>query len=121
MEVLQLTPGDCGLLAARFGEHDNSHRRMSAALREAGARGPLERLRALRRLERRFDVDLGSICWRFRRRDDPGMHPIERYVVDYVAQESVSDDGSDALLILLDRVRHVRDLMEGRLVGEPEG
>lgn len=120
MEVIRLTPGDCGLLAARFGEHDNSHRRMAAALQEAGAHEPLERLRALRRLERRFEVDLGSICWRHARRENPEVHPIERYVVDYVTQSCTGDDGTEELLVLLDRVRQVRELMEGRLVGEPE-
>lgn len=118
MEVLRLTPGDRDLLAARFGEHANSYRRMVGALKEAGAPGPLARLRALRDLERRFEVDLGSICWRLGRVDDPQTHPIERYIVQYVTRQNTDEHGEEELLVLLDNVRQVRELMEGRLVGE---
>jgi hypothetical protein len=120
MEVLRLSPGDCRLLAARYGEHDNSHRRMVAALEEADADAPLARLRALRMLERRFGIDLGSLCWRQNRVDHPGTHPIERYIVQYVTRVRRGEGGMQELLVLLDNVRHVRELMEGRLVGEPE-
>jgi hypothetical protein len=120
VEVLRLSPGDCRLLTARFGEHANSHRRMVAALEEAGADAPLARLRALRILERRFSVDLGSLCWRFERVDHPNTHPIERYIVQYVTRVRRTEQGSNELLVLLDNVRQVRELMEGRLVGEPE-
>lgn len=120
MEVLRLTPADRDLLAARCGEHGNSHRRMMSALGEAGADAPLARLRALRILERRFEVDLGSLCWRLGRVDDPATHPIERYIVQYVTRVRTDEHGNEELLVLLDNVRQVRELMEGRLVGEPD-
>lgn len=119
-EVIRLGTGDCRLLAARFREHGNSHRRMVAALSEANAEETLARLRALRILERRFEIDLGSICWRLGRVTEPNIHPIERYVVQYVTRVHVEDDGTEVVLILLDNVRQVRELMEGRLVGEPD-
>ena len=120
-EVIVLGPADRGLLAARYAEHGNSHRRMAAALREAGAEEPLERLRALRALECRFAIDLGSLCHRFDRRDQPGTHPLERMVLSYIAQERRAPDGRAELWVLLDRVRDVRAwIEEGRLVREPE-
>ena len=121
MQVLRLSASDARLLAARFTEHGNSHQRMCAALKDAGTRAVPARLRALRALERRFDVDLGSICFRFQRRDDPGVHPIERLVVQYITRPArgAHPDAAD-VWILLDHVRRVRELKEGRLVGEPD-
>jgi hypothetical protein len=121
IEVLRLDEVDCRLLSARFAQHDNSHRRMAGALREAGALDMLDRLRALRSLERRFAIDLGSLCHRFERRNDAGTHPIERSVLSYVAREQRGPDGRMALLVLVDRVRSVRALIErGPLVYEPD-
>jgi hypothetical protein len=120
MQILRLTATDTNLLAARFSEHGNSHRRMSSALSEAGAATPLARLNALRALERRFDIDLGSICFRFLRRHDSEVHPIERLVVQYVTRVGRVEQGAEELWVLLDHVRRVRELMKGRLVGEPE-
>ncbi len=121
MEVVQLDEADCRLLAARFEQHGNSHRRMAGALREADATEMLARLRALRALERRFAIDLGSLCYRFGRRDAAGTHPLERSVLDYVARESIGPDGRRDLLVMVDRVRSVRTLIEqGRLVHDPD-
>jgi len=121
MEVVQLDEADCRLLAARFEQHGNSHRRMAGALREAGALDLLERLRALRGLERRFAIDLGSLCHRFQHRDAAGTHPIERSVLAYVATERTGPDGRRGLLVMVDRVRSVRALIEqGRLVHDPD-
>jgi hypothetical protein len=120
-EVLRLDEVDCRLLSARFRQHANSHRRMAGALREAGALEMLDRLRALRGLERRFAIDLGSLCHRFERRNDAGTHPIERSVLSYVARERTGPDGRMELLVLVDRVRSVRALIErGPLVYEPD-
>jgi hypothetical protein len=121
MEIVSLTPTDCRLLTSRFSEHDNSHRRMTSALEEAGAYAPRERLAALRALEIRFSIDLGSLCYRFMHRSDPGTHAIEQTVLAYVAQWRCSSDGREELWVLLDRVRQVRELMEeGQLAREPE-
>jgi hypothetical protein len=120
MEVVCLTEQDRRLLAARFGEHGNSLRRMKSALVEAGARAAAERLVALRQLERRYNVDLGEICHRYGRRNQPDTHPIERFVMSYIAEERAPPHGRPELWVLLDRLRQVRELMEGRLVGEPE-
>jgi hypothetical protein len=119
VNVVCLSSDECSLLAARFAEHGNSHRRMKDALRETGAGDLTAKLDALRELERRFAVDLGSVCFRHARRDDAGTHPLERMIVDYVTETHDTDNGAE-LWVLLDRIVQVRELMEGRLVGEPE-
>lgn len=105
------------MLAARFAQHGNSHRRMRGALLEAGATDVADRLTMLRRLERQFDIDLGEICFRYDRRTDPRTHPIERLIIGYITE---CRRGGDEIWVLLDRVRQLRELKEGRLVGEPE-
>jgi hypothetical protein len=40
-------------------------------------------------------------------------------IVDYVTETHDTDNGAE-LWVLLDRIVQVRELMEGRLVGEPE-
>ncbi|MGH7503753.1 MAG: hypothetical protein ACREL7_18660 [Longimicrobiales bacterium] len=120
MHVVGLSTSDRALLCARFGRHGNSHRRMRSVLVDAGiAGGAVAQLDALRALERQFAVDLGSVCWRYERRDDARTHPIERSVIAYITECRSSEDG-EVLWLMLDRLREIRDLMEGRLVGEPK-
>ncbi len=136
MDVAALTLSDRRLLAARRTEHANSHRRLTAALREAGAERALERARALRALERRFQVDLGSLCWRLDRVERGNAHPIERALVRYITEwrEPVTDgehrpdrsapghDDGPVLWVLLDRLREVREFIEeGSMAQEREG
>jgi hypothetical protein len=117
LEVICLTLSDCRVMSARFAQHGNSHRRMRGALLEAGATEVAERLTALRSLEKRFDVDLGEVCWRYERRSAPDTHPIERMIIGYITE---SRRGGEELWVRLDRVRQLRELKEGRLVGDPE-
>ena len=122
MEVLSITQSDCALLAARFGEHGNSQRRMLAALDEAGAKDAFARMSVLRQMEKRVGVDLGMLCYHFEHRNDMGTHPFERAVMNYVAHWRINPKGGEDLWVLLERVREVRSVVEeGRLVGEPEG
>jgi hypothetical protein len=116
LDVLCITAADCRVLAARYTEHGNSHRRLRAALLEAGAAPMAERLSAFRALERKFDLDLGEVCHRYLRREQPGTHPLERMILGYIVEPR---RGGEELWILLDRVRQLRELKEGRLVGEP--
>ena len=119
MDVVSLTLADCALLSARYSEHNNSCRRMQAALAEAGAHETAERLRALRKLESAFDVDLGLICHWYQSRDLDATHPVARAIIRYLVQPP--NDSSDSVWVVLDRVRELRALTEeGRLVGEPD-
>ena len=119
MDVVRLAAADARLLAARYAQHGNSHRRMRGALEEAGAAAAAARLTVLRSLERSFGVDLGRVCSLHFRRDEPGLHPVERAVIEYITATLATAQG-DEVLLLLDNLRRVRELMEGRLVAEPE-
>lgn len=115
-EVVVLSQSDCSLLAARFGQHANSQRRMLGALEEAAADDAFARLCTLRQMEKHFAVDLGMLCYHFEHRNDQNTHPIQRAVMNYVASWTVSDAGVEELCVRIDRVRDVRELVEdGRL------
>lgn len=120
MNVVCLSAAERRLLLARYERHGNSPRRMRAALLDVGAREAAQHIVALRRLERRFDVDLAQVCYRFTHRVDAGVHPLERWVMSYIAELHPPHEEEGDLWVLLDRLREVRDLMEGRLVGEQE-
>jgi hypothetical protein len=119
MNIVCLTAFDRGLLYARYAQHGNSYRRMFDALQEAGAGEACGRLLALRRIEKQFDLDLAEICHRHVHRNDEGTHPIERMVVDFIAEEREHADGG-LLWVMPERVQQVRELMEGKLVGDLE-
>ena len=112
MEVVALTVADQRLLFARYAEHENSHRRMRDALRDAGATDALARLDALRAMERHFDLDLGLIC----HRHQSAELPLERAIMNYLTEER--EHGT--LWVLPERARQLDDLVNGRLVGEPD-
>ncbi|MGQ0813021.1 MAG: hypothetical protein ACT4O1_00965 [Gemmatimonadota bacterium] len=121
LEIIALTRSDTRLLAARFGEHGNSHRRMLSALEEAGANESYTRLAVLRSMEKQLAVDLGMLCHHFEHRNDASTHPFETAVMNYVAQWRINKTGGEDLWVRLDRIREVREIVEeGRLVGEPE-
>lgn len=121
MEIIRLSAEEYGLLLERHARHGNSHRSMAEALERAGERDTLEHLRALRRLERHYAVDLGSFCHRFHRRELATTHPLERLVLEHMAVWREVSGGARELWVLVDRLREVRDLIEeGELVREPE-
>ena len=111
-ELVLLTRSDCGLLAARFGEHANSQRRMLGALEEASANDAFARLCTLRQIEKHFQVDLGMLCHHFEHRNDKNTHPIQRAVMNYVASWSFDANGAEELRVRIDRVREVRGIVE---------
>jgi hypothetical protein len=119
MDVVVLSLTDRHLLAARYAEHGNSHKNMLEALIGAGAEGAAERLAALRAIEKTFDIDLGLVCHLDRNRHETKMHAIEKLVVDFIT-DLRGEPGNELLWILPDRVQQVRELMQGRLVGERE-
>ena len=120
-ELVLISRSDCSLLAARYGEHGNSQRRMLGALEEAAADDAFARLCALRQMEKHFQVDLGMLCYHFEHRNDLGTHPIQRAVMNYVASW-LDANGREELRVRIDRVREVRDIVEeGRLISEQPG
>ena len=129
MNVVALTYADRRLLAARYEQHENSHRIMRETLLLRREDDAAARLDALRCVERTFDLDLGLVCHLYEHRADQGRHPIEKMVVDFITDAHDAHDASGAhaapadheiLWVLPDRVRQVRDLMQGHAVGERE-
>jgi hypothetical protein len=122
MDVVALTFTDRRLLAARYDQHENSHRIMREFLVQSGAEDVAARLEALRSVERAFDLDLGLVCHLYEHRGDQGRHPIEKMVVDFITDVNANgaQDGDELLWVLPDRIRQVRDLMQDRLVGDRE-
>jgi hypothetical protein len=124
MDVVALTFADRRLLSARYEQHENSHRIMRESLLQRGAEDSVARLEALRSVERAFDLDLGLVCHLYEHRGDAGRHPIEKMVVEFITDVGLTDaagaDGDELLWIRPDRVRQVRDLMQGQAVGERE-
>ncbi len=122
MDVVALTLTDRVLLAERYDLHSNSHRIMREALLQRGAEDAALRLEALRSVERAFDLDLGLVCHLYEHRFDLGRHPIETTVVDFITDAGrYRPDihaAEELLWILPDRVRQVRDLMQGHVVGD---
>jgi hypothetical protein len=115
-ELISLSKEDCSLLAARYGEHANSQRRFLQALEEAAADDAFARMCTLRQVEKHFAVDLGMLCYHFAHRNDKNTHPIQRAVMNYVAEWSVGANAVQELHVRVDRVREVRDIVEdGRL------
>ena len=113
MDVVCLTMFDRGLLGGRWNEHENSHLRMLDVLEQSRATEAIARLKALRSIEKHFNIDLAEICHRHELRAD--AHPIEKLVLDFICEERIT--GSEAQLwIMPDRVRQVRELMDGKLV-----
>lgn len=139
MEVIRLTLEDCRLLEIRFTEYGNSHLRFEEALlagevpagaaaadqddatpedepNPAAAPEPgsdvAARLRALRRLECHFSIDLGSLYHRFQHRDDPALHPLERSILDSIAHWHHDPAGTIELWVVVDNVRQVRELID---------
>lgn len=120
MDVVALSAADQRLLCARYTEHENSHRRMRDALRDAGAVDAAARLDALRRMERHFNLDLGLICHRFARRNAPDVPALERAILAYLTEVRCDEAGREQLWVLPERARQLDDLVNGRLVGEPD-
>ena len=116
IHIVCLSPADRRLLCSRFDEHGNSHVRMFDELTKAGADDAGARLLALRSIEKRFDLDLAEICARHARRNDGSTHPIERLVLEFITEERHAEDETQ-LWVMPDRVRQVRDLMDGSLAG----
>lgn len=111
-ELICLSREDCSLLAARYGEHANSQRRFLQALEEAAADDAFARMCTLRQMEKHFAVDLGMLCYHFAHRNDANTHPIQRAVMNYVAEWSIGRNSVEELHVRIDRVREVRDIVE---------
>ena len=109
--LIRLTHDERWLLARRFEFFRNSSAALAKALvREADGDASVKRLRALRRVERRFGIDLGLLCHKIRRCRERRPHPLERLVIGYVTIPAGGD--GDGVLVDVGRVREVIGLIE---------
>lgn len=109
--LIQLSAQDRWLLVRRYEFFRNSSAALAKSLvREADGAAALGRLRALRRIERRFGLDLGLLCHKIRRCRERRPHPLERMVIGYV---TVPTDKKEDVLLDVGRIREVIGLIEG--------
>jgi hypothetical protein len=108
--LIRLGREDRWLLVRRYEFYGNSVAALAKALvREGEPPETLRRLRALRRIERRYGIDLGLVCHKIRRCRERRPHPIEKMVIDYVTWPG--PEGDD-VLVDVERVREVVRLIE---------
>jgi hypothetical protein len=109
--LIRLSAQDRWLLVRRFEFHRNSSAALAKALvREADGESAVRRLRALRRIERRFGIDLGLLCHKIRRCRERRPHPLERMVIGYV---TIPSEDKEAVWLDVGRIREVIGLIEG--------
>ncbi|MGH7546081.1 MAG: hypothetical protein ACREKI_07855 [Gemmatimonadota bacterium] len=109
--LIRLTHDERWLLARRYEFFRNSSAALAKALvRETDGEASVKRLHGLRRVERRFAIDLGLLCHTIRRCRERRPHPLERLVIGYATMPSDGDD--DGVLVDVGRVREVMGLIE---------
>jgi hypothetical protein len=113
MQLIGLTPEQVELAAFRFAAHENSATRIARHYRERDDRAKLELCRALRRVERRFAINLGTLCFKFLEKEHQPKPEVQRKVMDYVAYWNEDGQGERHLVVSVDRVREIDRLAEG--------
>lgn len=113
MQLIGLTPEQVELAAYRFAAHENSATRIARHYRDRKDLGKLELCRALRRVERRFAINLGTLCFKFLETEHQPTPEVQRRVMDYVAYWSGDEGGVRHLVVSVDRVREIDRLAEG--------
>lgn len=119
MEFILLTSEQVDVAACRFREHGNSPARIARHFRDADDESMLRLCLALRRLERQFEINLGTICHKFLEVETSPTPEVQRRVMDYVAGWQEIDDGAVRLLVSVDRVREIDRLAEGDVAEWP--
>ncbi len=113
MQLIGLTPDQVELAAYRFAAHENSAVRIEGHYRERDDRDKLRLCRAIRQVEWRFAINLGTLCFKFLEKEFQPTPEVQRKVMDYVAYWSEGDDGRRHLVVSVDRVREIDRLAEG--------
>ncbi|HUP01395.1 MAG TPA: hypothetical protein VM737_07750 [Gemmatimonadota bacterium] len=113
MHWIILTPEQAEIAAYRFQEHGNSAVRIARYYRRLSDQPRLRLCRAIRRLERRFAINLGTVCYKFLEKETRPTPAVQQRVMDYVAHWRDREDGTRDLAVSVDRVREVDRLAEG--------
>lgn len=119
MEFILLTPEQVDVAACRFREHGNSPARIARHFREEEDEALLRVCLALRRVERKFAINLGTVCHKFLETESRSTPEVQRRVMDYVAGWSETADGVLHLVVSVDRVREIDRLAEGDVAEWP--
>ena len=113
MQLIGLTSAQVELAAYRFAAHENSATRIERHYRERADRDKLLLCRAIRRVEWRFAINLGTLCFKFLEKEFQPTPDVQRKVMDYVAYWSEGSEGGRQLVVSVDRVREIDRLAEG--------
>lgn len=113
MEFIVLTPKQVDLAAARFVEHGNAPGQIERHFLERGEPGTARLLRALRAVELRFEIDLGTVCHKFLETEAGPTPQVQRAVMQYVARWNRDEEGERRLLVSIDRAREIDRLADG--------
>lgn len=113
MHLIGLTSEQVEMAACRYREHGNSPARLARHFRTTDDQPKLRLARAIRRLERRFAINLGTVCFKFLEKESRPTSRIQQQVMDYVAAWREGEDGRRDLVVSVDRVREVDRLAEG--------
>ena len=113
MNLIVLTRKQAELAAYRYEAHGNSAVGLARHFRRAQDPGGIRLGRAIRRLERRFGVNLGTICFKFLEKETRPTSAFQQQVMDYVAHWLEREDGSRDLVVSVDRAREIDRLAQG--------
>ena len=113
MELIGLTSEQVELAAYRFAAHENSASRIENHYRDREDPDKLRLCRAIRGIERRFAINLGTLCFKFLEKEFQPTPAVQRQVMDYVAHWNEDDQGRRHLVVSVDRVREIDRLAEG--------
>ena len=117
MQYILLTREQVELAARRFREHGNSPGRIARHYRAVDEDGALRTCLALRRLERKFGLNIGTICHKFLEKENGPTPRVQQEVMNYVAAWHALDGDAETLVVSVDRVREIDRLAQGD--GEP--
>lgn len=111
-DYILLTPDQVELAARRFREHDNSPAAIARHYRGRGDESNLRACLALRRVERQYAMNLGTICFKFLEKERTATPRVQQQVMEYVAQWNELS-GDRTLVVSVDRVREIDRLAHG--------
>jgi len=113
MNLIVLTMEQVELAAYRFEAHGNSAGRLTRHFRRTQDGASIGLGRALRRVERRFGINLGTVCFKFLEKETRPTSSFQQQVMDYVAYWREREGGTRDLVISVDHARVIDRLAAG--------
>lgn len=113
MHLIVLTHEQVKVGAYRFQAHGNSAARIARHFSRTDDQDKLRLCRALRRLEKQFEINLGTVCFKFVEKETRPTPDVQQQVMDYVARWREDASSARDLVINVDRVREIDRLAEG--------